>query len=205
VERTLNISGVHAVWLSGSAARGQLRHSSDIDWVVVTDIDTNLNDWPTSRHSFQVYGGEAFLRSLGDGHEFSVWQLVYGYPVHLTDAFLERLHDTRIARSSIAVQRKLTTLARRRRFIQLLLECEALTEVRREILLLLQQQLRVEILRAGYVPGCRAELEQQLAVISPGRLSRWQEEHSAWIERLGSRPADSTVIAAADYYASRAA
>ena len=87
----------------------------------------------------------------------------------------------------------------------MLLECEALTEVRREILLLLQQLLRVEILRVGFVPGCRAELEQQLAVISPGRFSRWQEENSVWLERLGSRPADSTVIAAADHYVARAA
>ena len=105
VERAWSIPGVHAIWLSGSAARGQLRHSSDIDWVIVADVDVALDGWPTSRHSFQVYESEVFFRSLGDGHEFSVWQLAYGCPIYLTDAFLARLRDTRIARGSVAVQR----------------------------------------------------------------------------------------------------
>lgn len=201
VERSLRIPGVHAVWLSGSAVRQRLRRSSDIDWVIVTELTLNLDGWPTGRHSFQTYGREPFLRSVSEGHEFSVWQLAYGHPVYLSGSFRSELLRTRIAESSVAVRRKLSALARRRRLIQLLIACGAFSEVRREILLLMQQQLRVEILQAGYVPGCRAEIEQQLAALSPPRLKRWHADHSDWITRLGSRATKSTVIAAAGHYA----
>ena len=204
VTRSLSVPEIHAVWLSGSATRGRLQRRSDIDWVVVTDRDVRLTNWPTSRHSFQVYKSEVFLRSLCNGHEFSVWQLAYGYPIYITDNFHRKLLGTRIAQSSFAIQRKLTTISRRQKVIRLLLECEAIEDVRRETLLLLQQQLRVEILRTGFVPGCRAELEHQLSIISLDRSIRWRDENCAWFEKLTSRPAASTVIAAADHYAARA-
>ena len=204
VARSLSIPEIHAVWLSGSATRGRLCRRSDIDWVVVTDMDFHPVDWPTSRHSFQIYKSEVFLRSLSNGHEFSVWQLAYGYPIYIPSEFQQRILDTHIAQISLAIQRKLTTISRRKKVIQMLLECEAIEDVRREILLLLQQQLRVEILRTGYVPGCRAELEHQLSIISPSRSVRWCEENRAWFNKLVSRPAAAIVIAAADHYAPRA-
>jgi len=201
VTRRLSIPEIQAVWLSGSATRGQLRRHSDIDWVVVTDGDLHLDSWPTTRHSFQIYKSDVFLRSLGDGHEFSVWQLAYGHPIYTRSKFHETLLQIQIAQNSLAIQRKLTTISRRKKMIRLLVECEAVDETRREVLLLLQQQLRVEILLAGYVPGCRAELEHQLSIVSPDRSVRWSAENRAWLERLASRPAASTVMAAADHYA----
>lgn len=200
VERTLSGSQAHAIWLSGSATRRCLRRQSDIDWVLVTDTNVHCSGWPTDRHSFQAYGSEVFLRSLRRGHEFSVWQIAYGYPLHLTPGFLEKLVNTSIAQNTIAIQQKLKMISRRKRLIQLLLECEAIAEVRKEILLLLQQQLRLEILRAGFVPGCRAELEGQLAVTSPARWRRWREEDRVWLQRLEARPARSAVLAAANHY-----
>lgn len=204
VARYLSVPAVDAVWLSGSAARCQLRRVSDIDWVVVTNQQLVPAEWPSSRHSFQTYEREVFLRSLSEGREFCIWQLAYGHAIHLSDSFSEKLRRTQVAGRSIAIRRKLDTIERRTKFIRLLMDCGALDEVRRELLLLAQQQLRIEILRAGYVPGCRIEVEQQLDRVAPVRLTRWYHENRKWIGRLDAGTSDSTVMAVADHYLSAA-
>jgi hypothetical protein len=204
VIRHFEILGVDALWLSGSAVRGQLRHSSDIDWVVVMDSPTLLNDWPTSRHSFQFYEPTAFLRLLSEGHEFAVWQLAYGRLV-VGGRFLDRLRAVHVAANTVAANRKRRVIERRRRLIRLLARSEAISEVRQEILLLLQQQLRVELIDAGYVPGCRAEVEKQLASVDHGRFLRWRDANAEWIDVLRSTHSDTLVLAAARHYVQLAA
>src|SRR6266496_419628 len=90
VTRDLRAHEIDAIWLSGSSTRGHLRRHSDIDWVVVTNEDLHLADWPTRRHSFQIYKSDIFLRSLSAGHEFSVWQLAYGYPIYIDEPFFNK-------------------------------------------------------------------------------------------------------------------
>ncbi len=204
VVRHFEVLGVDALWLSGSAARGQLRHSSDIDWVVVMESPVLVSDWPTSRHSFQIYEPTAFLRLLSEGHEFAVWQLAYGRLV-VGSPFLDRLRVVHMAANAVAASRKRRVLERRRRLIHLLARSGAISEVRQEILLLLQQQLRVELIEAGYVPGCRAEVEKQLAAVDHGRFLRWHDANAEWIDALRSSHSDALVLAAARHYVQLAA
>lgn len=204
VVRHFEVLGVDALWLSGSAARGQLRHNSDIDWVVVTESPALANDWPTSRHSFQFYEATAFLRLLSEGHEFAVWQLAYGQLV-AGGPFLDRLRVVHVAANAVAANRKRHVIERRRRLIHLLARSGAISEVRQEILRLLQQQLRVELIEAGYVPGCRAEVERQLAVVDHDRFLRWHDANAEWIDALRSSHSDALVLAAARHYVQLAA
>ena len=200
VDRYLGVPGVHALWLSGSAARKRMRRGSDIDWVVVTELPFTRTEWPTSRHAFQSYTAETFVTSVSGGQEFAVWQLAYAHPIHLEESFRKQLLGTQVGARSDAVARKRATLERRRRMIRVLIRCGAFVEARRELLLLVQQYLRLEILEAGYVPGCRVEAEEQLASVSPSRYARWCAEHSDWIAELGSSASDSKVAAVAEHY-----
>jgi hypothetical protein len=204
VVRAFEGSGVQALWLSGSAVRGQLRHASDIDWVVLTESPAPADDWPTSRHSFQTYEPAAFLRLLSEGHEFAVWQLAYGHLL-LGNLFLDQLRATRVASNTTAASRKRRVIARRRRLIRLLASSGAISEVRQEILLLLQQQLRVELIEAGYVPGCRAELEDQLAIADHDRYLRWRDTNAEWIDVVRASQSDARILAAAQHYGQLAA
>jgi hypothetical protein len=204
VVRRFDVPGVHALWLSGSAARGQLRHTSDIDWVVVMESPTLVSDWPTSRHSFQFYEPEVFLRFISKGHEFAIWQLAYGRAL-VHGPFWGHLQAAQVAPAAVAARRKRFILERRRRLIQLLARSGAISEVRREILLLVQQHARVELIEAGYVPGCRAEVEGQLASVAHDRFVEWRAANSEWIDVLRSRRSDSLVLAAARHYLQLAA
>lgn len=204
VVRHFTDAGADALWLSGSATRGQLRSSSDLDWVVIMQSPVPVNDWPSSRHSFQMYEPATFLRSLSEGHEFAVWQLAYGRLL-VEAPFLARLRMARVADNTVAARRKQRVIERRRRLIGLLARSGAISEVRQEIMLLLQQQVRVELIEAGYVPGCRAEVEDQLATVDNGRFVRWRDANAEWSDMLRSRHSDARVMAAARHYAHAAA
>src|ERR1700755_2228656 len=103
----------------GSAARGRLRSTSDIDWVFVRESPPRVSDWPTSRHSFQTYAPDAFLRQLSEGHEFAVWQLAYGQLL-AGSSVLDHLRRAQVAANTVGTRRKRRVLERRQRLIELL-------------------------------------------------------------------------------------
>lgn len=180
VER-LSRSRPLAIWLSGSAVRGQLRRQSDIDWVVVSmdGVAKLPRGWPSERHSFQWYSKDRFLSGLQRGHEFAVWQIAYGWAACLDKGFRNELEKTHVAGVSVAVKNKMRVIRRRVRRMRLFLECGDLEAVRFEYKGLVHQRLRLELLKAGVVPGSRAEVGDQLSLVAPSQLDRTRKRGGA--------------------------
>jgi hypothetical protein len=165
-----------ALWLSGSAARGMLRRSSDIDWVLILkpDFSPPLEGWPTLRHSFHAYNAGQFVRELERGREFAIWQLAYGRTLILDPEFGRLLRKTVIPGCEAAVRSKEALLGRRRELISIRLRLGDFGTVRKELLELVHQEGRLRLLSAGIIPGCRAEVGRQLQEAVPSIAAEWQ-------------------------------
>lgn len=165
-----------ALWLSGSAARGKLRRSSDIDWVLILKPEhpPPIEEWPTPRHSFHVFRKERFISDLEHGREFAVWQLAYGKAFILDPAFLKELQSVNVPSYESAVRNKRALIQRRRTLIEIRLRSGDFDTVRKELLELLHQEERLRLLSAGIVPGCRSEIYTQMKLALPSEAEKWE-------------------------------
>ena len=166
--RLEGLADTATVVLIGSGARGTMNDRSDIDILVLDDVERRIRLKHPGDVHLQQYSRSRFLKRLEDGDDYPGWALRFGIPMHDPNGWWAKQVAAELDnphwpdwRPKVAHARKRMSMASE------LLDVGDVDAASEELMFAANHVARAALLKHGVFPLSRPELPSQIEGIEP--------------------------------------